>query len=42
VQVWNAELADPSPSVIARIAKQRITRQLTPADRSTYLAGISG
>lgn len=42
VQVWNAELADPSPLVIARIAKQRITRQLTPAERRTYLAGIIG
>jgi WD40 repeat protein len=42
VQVWNAELADPSPSDIARIAKQRTTRQLTPAERSTYLADIGG
>jgi len=42
VQVWNADLANPSPSVIAQIAKQRITRQLTPAERSTDLAGISG
>ena len=40
VQVWNAELANPSPSVIARIARQRITRPLTPAERTTYLAGI--
>jgi WD40 repeat protein len=42
VQVWNAKLANPSPSVIAQIAGQRITRQLTPAERSTYLVGISG
>jgi WD40 repeat protein len=40
VQIWNAELANPSPSVIAQIAQQRITRQLTPAERATYLAGI--
>ena len=40
VQVWNAELANPSTSVIAQIAGQRITRQLTAAERSTYLAGI--
>jgi WD40 repeat protein len=40
VQVWNAELANPSTSVIAGIAKQRITRQLTAAERATYLAGI--
>lgn len=40
VQVWNAALANPSGSVIARIAGQRITRQLTPAERATYLAGI--
>jgi len=40
VQVWNAELASPSFSVIARVAEQRITRQLTPAERATYLAGI--
>jgi len=42
VQVWNADLANPSPSVIAKIAKERITRQLTRAERSTYLSGISG
>ena len=42
VQVWNAELTNPSPSVIARIAEERITRQFTPAERKTYLAGISG
>jgi WD40 repeat protein len=40
VQVWNAELANPSPSVIAGIANQRITRQLTQAERATYLVGI--
>ena len=40
VQVWNAELANPSPSVIAQIAGQRITRPLTQAERTTYLAGI--
>jgi WD40 repeat protein len=39
VQVWNAELANPSPSVLAKIAGQRITRQFTPAERNTYLAG---
>jgi WD40 repeat protein len=42
VQVWNSELANPSPQAIERIAEQRVTRQLTPAERSTYLAGISG
>ena len=42
VQVWNAELANPSTSVIERIANGRTTRQLTPAERSTYLAGITG
>jgi WD40 repeat protein len=42
VQVWNAELANPSISVIERIANGRTTRQLGPAERSTYLAGISG
>lgn len=40
VQIWNAELANPAASVIARIARQRVTRQLTPAERTTYLAGI--
>jgi WD40 repeat protein len=40
VQVWNAELANPSSSVIAQIAGQRVTGQLTPAERTTYLAGI--
>ena len=42
VQIWNAELANPSPSVIAQIAEQRITRPLTPAERRTYLVGIVG
>jgi WD40 repeat protein len=42
VEVWNSELANPSLSTIERIAEQRVTRQLTPAERSTYLAGISG
>jgi WD40 repeat protein len=42
VQVWKAELANPSPSKIAHIAEERITRQLTPAERRTYLAGIVG
>ena len=42
VEVWNSELANPSPSAIERIAEQRVTRGLTPAERSTYLAGISG
>lgn len=42
VQVWNSELANPLPEAIERIAEQRVTRQLTPAERSTYLAGISG
>lgn len=40
VQIWTAELANTSPSVIERIAEQRITRQLTPAERSAYLAGL--
>jgi WD40 repeat protein len=40
VQIWNAELSNPSTSIIAQIAHQRITRQLTSAERATYLAGI--
>jgi WD40 repeat protein len=42
VQIWNSELANPSASVIKRIAERRVTRQLTPAERRTYLSGISG
>jgi WD40 repeat protein len=40
IQIWNSELATPSLSVIERIAEQRITRKLTPAERKAYLAGI--
>ena len=41
VEIWNSELANPSASVIKRIAERRVTRQLTPAERRTYLSGIS-
>lgn len=42
VRIWSAELATPSLTALERIAQQRITRQLTPAERSTYLVGVSG
>jgi len=39
IQIWNAELANPSPAVIEHIANERVTRQLTAAERRTYLTG---
>ena len=42
VQIWSSELATPSLSALERLAEQRITRQLTPAERAEYLTGISG
>ena len=40
VQVWNSELTTPSLPALEELAKQRITRQFTQAERSTYLEGI--
>jgi WD40 repeat protein len=40
VQVWNSELANPSISAIEHIAEERVTGQLTPAERTAYLEGI--
>lgn len=37
VQVWNAELATTSFSKLQAIASQRVTQQLTPAQRQEYL-----
>jgi WD40 repeat protein len=37
-RVWSTELAGPI-QVIERIAERRVTRQLTPSERKTYLVG---
>jgi WD40 repeat protein len=37
VQVWNAELATTSLKKLRQIASQRVTQQLTPAQRQEYL-----
>ena len=42
VRIWSTELATRSLTALERVAAQRITRQLTPAERRAYLAGISG
>jgi WD40 repeat protein len=39
MQIWNTELANASAHALQRIAAQRITGSLTPAERQTYLAG---
>jgi len=41
LRLWSTELAAPLPT-IERIARHRLTRGLTPAERATYLAGIGG
>jgi WD40 repeat protein len=42
IQIWNSELATPSRTKLMQLARQRVTGQLTPAERQEYLAGISG
>jgi WD40 repeat protein len=42
IQIWNSELATPSRTRLMQLARQRVTGQLTPAERQEYLAGISG
>ena len=42
VRIWSSELTTPSLTALERLAEQRITRQLTPAERQEYLTGISG
>jgi WD40 repeat protein len=42
VRIWSSELATSSLPTLERLAGQRITRTLTPADRKAYLTGISG
>jgi WD40 repeat protein len=42
VQVWSSALSNSSLSAIEKVAEQRVTRRLTPAERSEYLAGASG
>ena len=37
IQVWNAELATTSLSTLEQIARQRVTQQLTPAQRQEYM-----
>jgi WD40 repeat protein len=38
VRIWSTELAG-SVQAIERIARMRVTRQLTPSERKTYLVG---
>ncbi len=38
-RIWSSELAG-TVRAIMRIAHERVTRQLTPSERKTYLAGI--
>jgi WD40 repeat protein len=40
IQVWNAELATTSLSTLEQIARQRVTQQLTPAQRQEYMPGL--
>jgi WD40 repeat protein len=42
VEVWNSQLATPSVPVLERLAEQRVSGALTPAQRATYLRGASG
>ena len=37
IQVWNAELATTSLPKLEQIARQRVTQQLTPAQRQEYM-----
>lgn len=37
IQVWNAELATTSMTKLEQLARQRVTQQLTPAQRQEYL-----
>ena len=40
IQVWNAELATTSLPKLEQIARQRVTQQLTPAQRQEYMPGF--
>jgi len=40
VQIWNSELATFSLSALERIAEQRVTEKLTPAQQQQYLTGF--
>ncbi len=42
IQVWNAELANPSMKDLEQMAGQRVTEKLTPAQQQQYLNGTSG
>ncbi len=42
VRIWSSQLATPSLTTLERLAEQRVTRQLTAAERQEYLTGISG
>jgi WD40 repeat protein len=37
IQVWNAELGTTSLSQLEKLARQRVTQQLTPAQRQEYM-----
>jgi Tol biopolymer transport system component len=39
VEVWSAELATTSLPVLERLASERVTEQLTPAQQQQYLPG---
>jgi len=38
-RVWSNALAGSTPALV-QLAESRVTRQLTPSERKTYLAGI--
>ena len=40
IQIWNAELATSSLPKLEQIARQRVTQQLTPAQRQEYMPGF--
>ena len=42
IQVWNAELANPSIKDLEHLAEQRVTERLTPAQQQQYLNGTGG
>jgi WD40 repeat protein len=42
IEVWNAELANASLAALERMAEQRVTLQLTPAQVQQYLNGTGG
>lgn len=42
IQVWNAELANPSIKDLEHLAEQRVTEKLTPTQQQQYLNGTSG